>query len=115
MPSLWSIVPKDDGCHVVGKDHSLIDKASKQRLEQALWFIDAESADNYIFEHLDPEHYKSEDFWTLYLPCPYCGKSLRAMSQDDEIVLYHCEECLRDWGAQQSGEDIFRIQRKYWG
>lgn len=115
MPILYSIVLKDDGCHVVCKDHSLIAKSSNERLEKVLWFINAESADSYIFEHLDLKYYKSEGFWTLYIPCPYCGKSLRAMSQDDEIILYHCEECLRDWEAQQSGEDIFHIQRKYWG
>ena len=119
MPSLYCIVPlHGDGCHVLGVDKSLVHKGEPDSIKKRMWFTDEEAATYYIYEHLGPDQYGVEEFWSLFIPCPDCGTYLKAMHTDrNGSCLYNCpnDDCGLDWLIDHDAEDIFRIQRKYWG
>ena len=120
MPRLWSIVPKNDGHHVLGKDNTLVRKDAFDKHHYRLWFINKEEADAFI-ENCLGEGYLSEDYWTIYFNCPYCGSDLEAKTSigaDESIdgythTLFHCPECLRDWSYKLDNYIIIHYQRKY--
>ena len=122
MPVLWSVVPKDDGHHVLSKDNTLLRKDDSATLNRRLWFINQEEADAYA-ESLAANLYKAEDFWTVYFTCPYCGTPMDAMctiGQEESTdghshTLFSCPECLRDWDYTIDNETIITYQRKFWG
>ena len=50
------------------------------------------------------------------MKCPACGHDLQLMHTDPDksSMLWHCEECLRDWEVYiWNGEAFMRM--KFWG
>ena len=102
MPTLYSIKPKGDGYHTLGRnligDFILIDKSTKYvDARGVLTFDTQEEAQKFIDTHNLSEEYEPEKFWrsekhheevqqlikdikiTPIMYCPDCGHSLRAM------------------------------------
>ena len=66
MPTLFHIVPRQDGYHYLGIDdsgnHILISKREKD-YRTTLLFKTEEEATAYINKSLDPNEYKAEEIW----------------------------------------------------
>ena len=141
MPTLYSIVPKNDGYQVLGKrgnQHCLIHKATKPgEKADMLVFSTEESAMDYIVSN-KLEDYTAEAFWRsenydalmeyqlVLLHCPDCGYTLKSMvtvGADESAsgcseTLYHCtnEDCESDFSVTRDANGRFiKMTRHFWG
>lgn len=145
MPTLYSIKPKGDGYHTLGRnligDFILIDKSSDYvDIQGALTFNTQEEAQDFIDKNNLSENYEPEKFWrsekhheeiqrlikTPIMYCPDCGHSLRAMctvGADENAsgfseTLYHCEndKCMLDFNVVRDADGRFiKMTRHFWG